>query len=412
MSNTKSSPKNLNGLLVAACVSLFGLMGTAQSSAAPITASDTAFDDPNAFELWDGGFAATQKKFAADAITDNARVTPAAALAAASNAPASKSPPTAAAATVATLADIAGSQIINWTFNLDNLLQRVGEVRLENLASNNGGDLHYNGNLWARAYGNRVNAAGTLAGSAFHEYTYGASIGADKTLVQGPDGTALIGLIGDFSKTNRAFNNGGDGSTRNAGIGLYATLLCREGWFADIAGRIDTLDTKFTTAASNGSPAISGDYTTNMETISLEAGRVFMRDDGWWLETSLQAALAWAGAGSCHTTPDTQQLRVKLDGGRDLQYRAMIRFGRRIGGSCWYPYAKIAVAKVDTEGGAVHVGDTFAITPDYSGPRAEFGLGAACCIAEFNQIYFDYTYSTALNYNSPWSANLGYRLLW
>jgi len=408
MSNAKSSLKNPNGLLIAACLSLFGLMGTAQNSAAQSAISDAAFDDANAFTPWDGGFAATQKKFAVQTRSDNA---PRATTAAFS---APKSTPEAAPVAPATIAAIAGSQIINWTFNLDNLNQRMGEVRLENLAVNNGGDLHYNGNLWARAHGDRVNASDALAGSAFHEYTYGASVGADKAIIQNTDYSALLGLMGDISKTNRSFNNGGDGSSRDAGIGLYLALLTRNGWFADLAGRIDALNTKFTlaTPAPAGSPDVNSSYNTNMETLSLEAGRMFKRDNGWWLETSLQAAIAWAGSGNCDIAPEGQNLKVKLDSSRDLQYRAMVRFGRQIGGSPWYPYGKLAVAKVDTVGGAIHVGDAPAIIPDYRGPRLELGLGATYRIDEFNQIYLDYTYAKSLNYNSPWGTNLGYRLLW
>jgi len=413
MCNTGILPRKNKKLFLIACASLLGLVGAAQNSPAQNAAASGApdFDDSSAFTLWDGGFAATQKKFA-EASAPAIPVAPA--VSAVHVAPAAPAIPAAAApAAATTLASIAASQVINWTFSLDNLVQRMGEVRLENLAVNNGGDLHYNGNLWARAYGNRVNADATITGVPFHEYTYGASVGADKAF-QGRDFTALAGLMGDFSKTNRSFNDAGDGSSRNAGIGFYATLLSAEGWFADLAGRLDSLNTKFSVNAPDNDPAISGNYTTSMETLSLQAGRVFKRASGWWTEASLQAAISWAGSGACDTLAGAQgqSLRVRLDSARDLQYRAMLRFGRRIGNSRWYPYGKIAIAKVDTTDGMIYAGDTFAIASDYNGPRFECGLGTAYRIDEFNQVCLDYNYVKAGNYDSPWNASLGYRVLW
>ena len=402
MSNTKSLLKNFNALPAAACMTLLGLglMATTQNSAAQgagagnsaNTSNDTAFDDSGAsFKLWDGGFAATQKKFATAS-------------------PAAPNPPAAKSPAAATLAAIAGAQVLDWTFKLDNMLQRMGEIRLENLSANNGGDLHYNGNLWIRAYADRLNASGAITGSPFHEYTGGASIGADKAFIQKPTLTAIIGLMGDISKTNRDFNDGGTGSTRDAGAGLYATLLSAHGWFAGLAARIDALNTKFT--ASPASPALNDSRTTTTETLSLEAGRVFERSNGWWFEPSLQAAIAWSPSAATDPLFNGQPLRIQLDSSRDLQYRAMVRFGRQLGSSHWYPYGKFAIAKADTSGGTINIADTLSITPDYNGPRVELGLGAICRINEFNQLYLDYTYLKSLNYNSPWSTNLGYRLLW
>jgi outer membrane autotransporter protein len=214
--------------------------------------------------------------------------------------------------------------------------------------------------------------------------------------------------MGNIGRTARSFNNGATGSTGNIGGGLYLTFLCREGWFADIAGRMDSLHTDFTAAGIN-----NGSFTTNLETLSLEAGRTLKRADGWWLEPSLQAAFAWVNGGAGDTLfDDGAPLHVKADSARDLQYRAMLRFGRVIGGSRWYPYGKIAVAKLDTTGGDVRVNGAPLATPDYAGPRVEFGLGTICRIDEFNQLYFDYTYSDAPDYISPWGLNLGYRVLW
>ena len=447
MSNTKSSSKNPNGLLVVVSVSLFALMGAAKINAAPGAGGDAAFDDATAFTPWDGGLASTQRKAAAASLgSDNAPLNAwDGGLAAAKkkfagegfngnvlppslpppygrkdpnlnppNPPPAKPtpPPSPVPIAASTIAGIAGSQIINWTFNLDNLSQRMGEVRLENLAVNNGGDLHYNGNLWARAYADRVNGGADIAGSSFHQYTYGASVGADKAFVQEPNFTVLAGLMGDISKTNRFLDNSGGGSSRDAGIGFYATVLSCEGWFADFAGRVDALNTKFNVYDPDNVSTINGSYTTNMETLSIEAGRVLKRADGWWIEPSVQAAVAWAAAGSADITPSGQPLRVKINSSRDLQYRAMVRVGRQVGDSHWYPYGKFAVAKVDTVGGVVHVGDDLGVITDYKGPRVELGFGTTYRIDEFNQIYFDYTFTKSHNYNSPWSTNLGYRLLW
>jgi outer membrane autotransporter protein len=102
---------------------------------------------------------------------------------------------------------------------------------------------------------------------------------------------------------------------------------------------------------------------------------------------------------------------VHIDHRWSAQYRALLRFGRRLDGTRWTPYGKLGVVKVDSQGGEIRAGNR-AFTPGFDGWRAEFGIGAAYRVGEDGQLYIDYEYGRATAYERPWSLNLGYRYLW
>jgi outer membrane autotransporter protein len=299
------------------------------------------------------------------------------------------------------------------------------------------------GNIWLRARGYRLHAGAGLTGRAFDEYAYGLTAGGDRAFRPGDSAGALLagstllagGFI-DMGRVTRDFAGAGNtGDTGALSAGLYATWLHDVGWHADLVLKADRYKHRFDALTADARP-VHGAYSSDAQGLSLEIGRRLERPAantvaaypanaasaaasaadataaaGWWVEPGVQAAVVWLRGADYRTTPGNQTLDVTVGAARAAQYRAQVRFGKQLRDTRWQPHGKFGVVKTDTAGGALRAaGETFA--PDYDGWREEFGLGTAYRINGYSQLYFDYEYGKASNYERPWSLNLGYRRLW
>ena len=317
-----------------------------------------------------------------------------------------------------------------WHYALDTLCKRMGDLREppyggDGAAGAQGGA----GNLWVRGNFSRLNANSALTGGyGFHEYNYGATVGADKALVsgsgEGGGGTMLwfIGGFGDLQHITRSFDNNGDGSTSAIGGGLYLTWMHTDGWYADLIGRIDRNKNKLNARASDNS-VTNANYNNNTQGVSIEFGRQIHWPQDWWMEPSLQYAIAnIGGANYTATAPATAAgqpsvaMTVQANSARASQTRLQLRFGEDGGDNPgWHPYATLAAVYSSTSDGRVYIRNVDGVPPfaaNYDGWRWEAGFGAAYVINPRSQFYYNYEYVHATRYSRPWSLDIGYRMMW
>jgi outer membrane autotransporter protein len=305
----------------------------------------------------------------------------------------------------------------DWHYSLDALYLRMGDVRAELLASastspskNSGGSAA--GNVWVRARGYRLNADNVLTGRGVEQHAYGATAGGDKAF-ETESGVNLLGAFIDMGRITRDFGRSSDGETGSVSAGLYGTILKTNGWHADLVLKADRYKHSFEVSTVNGRP-VRGRYNSEAYGVSLEAGRRLERADGWWVEPTVQAAVARLTGASYRTTPANAAIDVKVDDATAAQYRGLVRFGRRLKDTRWTPYGKFGVVRTDTDGGAITAHgrrfDPAALGLD--GWRVEFGAGTSYRINDLSQLYLDYEYGRAAHYERPWALNLGYRRLW
>lgn len=297
----------------------------------------------------------------------------------------------------------------DWHYELDALHKRMGELR----EPPGGGTA----SVWLRANAARTNASRALTGYEFHQYTYGATLGADKAFRSG-DSTWFVGAFGAFNRVDRDFDGGGDGSTDGAGAGLYVTWMHATGWFADLIGRMDRNKNDINAITADGYLA-TANYNNNIKGLSLEFGRRLLWNDEWWIEPSVQYAVAdidGADYQADYVYGDRASFPVNVQKSRASQARASLRLGEAGGSNPgWHPYAKVGFVYSSTSDGRVRVGageNVREFTADFDGWRWEVGFGAAYVINSRSQFYYDYEYARARHYNRPWSVNIGYRFAW
>jgi outer membrane autotransporter protein len=269
-----------------------------------------------------------------------------------------------------------------------------------------GRELPATGNVWVTANTYRLNAGASLAGAGFTQDSFGLTAGGDRRIDLTGGLTLLAGGFLSFARHERDFEHHGSGETSGFGVGGYATVLHKDGWYGDLVLRADRSSNKLHARAVDGF-VTDARYSGEAAGASLELGR-HVTSGHLWLEPSLQMALA--------ETYDTERqsvyqerIHVRIDGSTAAQYRVQLRGGADLGR--WRPYARVAEVKSDTSGGGLHV-EGSEWTPGFDGWRFEAGLGAAFLIDPQSQLYFDYEYNKAAAYERSWSLSLGYRRAW
>ncbi|OAM89169.1 autotransporter outer membrane beta-barrel domain-containing protein [Termitidicoccus mucosus] len=296
----------------------------------------------------------------------------------------------------------AGVAGLDWHYSLDSLRKRMGELRM--------GGLPENGNVWVTANTYRLNAGGGLAGDGFTQDSFGMTAGGDRRIDLSGDLTLLAGGFLSFARHERDFERHGSGETSGFGLGGYATVLHKDGWYGDFVLRADRNSNKLHSQAVDGF-VTDARYGSEAMGASLELGR-YVTSGNLWLEPSVQMALARFGSETYDTERQTvyhEPIHVRIDGATAAQYRLQMRGGVDLGR--WRPYLRVAEVKSDTGGGKLHV-EGREWTPGFDGWRFEAGLGAGYLIDAQSQLYFDYEYNKADAYERPWSLSLGYRRAW
>ncbi|WP_068772254.1 autotransporter outer membrane beta-barrel domain-containing protein [Termitidicoccus mucosus] len=312
--------------------------------------------------------------------------------------------PSSAAAAILNTASILGME---WHYSLDTLQGRMGDLR-----ANAAVTFDPRGNLWVRANAYHLDADPDLSGTPFKQDTYSVTLGGDKAFRLG-DSTLLGGVFVGTGRTSRDFSNGGDGDTDNIAAGFYASWFHRDGWYADAILKGDHNKNKFNSRSSYG-VADHAAYNSTAIGFSLELGRHFEIDfsprlklPSVWIEPSAQVAVAWL-SGKNYVTD--KGIRADLESAIALQGRLQVAAGT-VFATRWRPYVRLGLAGGSTSGGTMRT-DGVSFDPEFGGTRAEAGLGLSYILNERSQLYLDYEYNKADNYERPWSAGLGFRYMW
>ncbi|MDR2674534.1 MAG: autotransporter outer membrane beta-barrel domain-containing protein [Opitutaceae bacterium] len=290
----------------------------------------------------------------------------------------------------------AGAAATEWHYNLDSLRSRLGELR-DAPAPGFGG-------FWVRGNSYRVDAEAGLAGDGFAQDTFGLTAGFDRAPAW-DGGVAAAGGFLSLGRTLRAYNQHGSGGSSDAGAGVYALLMHKNGLFADIVLRGDFYKNKIDAIETAGTRT-RADYDSAAWGASAEAGWRMRAGPVFWMEPSVQAAaVRLPGA---HYTASTG-LAVRVAGATAAQCRAQLRVGASPGR--WRIHARAGEAGSDTSGGRLRAGTEY-YDPQFDGWRFEAGAGVSFQADENKQWYFDYEYDKAALYTRPWSVSLGCRFAW
>ncbi|MDN4496265.1 autotransporter outer membrane beta-barrel domain-containing protein [Pseudomonas mosselii] len=281
-----------------------------------------------------------------------------------------------------------------WYGELSSLRSRMGELRLG----------HGQG-IWMRSYGNRYNlSAGNAV--AYQQDQNGVSFGADGA-VPGHDGRWLLGVMGGYSESDLDFSLGSSGKVKSYYVGAYSTWMADSGYYVDAMLKYNRFRNSNDVVMSDGRRT-KGEYHNDGLGASVEVGRHFKLDNGWYVEPFTQLSTLWVGDDSY--TLDNG-MRAQSDGANSVLGKVGAQVGRSLAldnGSVLQPYLKVAAAHEFIKSNKVKVNDNH-FTNDLSGTRGEFAVGLAAQVSEVLQLHGEFQYSNGKHIEQPYGVNLGLR---
>ncbi|AUY33801.1 autotransporter outer membrane beta-barrel domain-containing protein [Pseudomonas soli] len=281
-----------------------------------------------------------------------------------------------------------------WYGELSSLRSRMGELRL---GQGQG--------LWMRSYGNRYNLS---AGSAvaYQQDQNGVSFGADGTL-PGYDGRWLLGVMGGYSESGLDYSLGSSGKIKSYYVGAYSTWMADSGYYIDAVLKYNRFRNRNDVVMSDGRKT-KGEYHNDGLGASVEVGRHFKLDDGWYVEPFTQLSALWVD-GDSYTLDNG--LRAESDGANSVLGEVGAQVGRSLAldnGSILQPYLKVAAAHEFINSNKVKVNNNH-FTNDLSGTRGEVAVGLVAQVSEVLQLHGEFQYSNGEHIEQPYGVNLGLR---
>ncbi|QBX64809.1 autotransporter outer membrane beta-barrel domain-containing protein [Serratia quinivorans] len=285
-----------------------------------------------------------------------------------------------------------------WYGELTGLRTRMGEVRQGK----------QRGGAWVRTLGSRYQV-NDRAGLGYRQTQSGISVGVDNARDTN-NGQWLTGLFSGVSRNALDFSQGSTGTINSFFIGGYNTWLLESGWFVDALLKANNFSSHADVRMTDGEKTRGG-YNTPGFGLSLEVGRQFVLDSGWFVEPSLQLATLWV-KGQSYTFDNGLQATSGVAKSQQAILNGVL--GRTLpleNGMTLQPWLRMAAIQEFVNSNPVSInGNGF--NNDLSGTRGEYGMGLSLQLTPDVQMYTDARYSKGDKIESPWGANLGVRWSW
>jgi outer membrane autotransporter protein len=315
----------------------------------------------------------------------------------------------------ALLAGVPATQQALWTAQNDSLLKRLGDLRLTDSTHSALRNPHSAfGNLWLRAYAQRLNINAAVTGHAHKLTLYGIDLGADYRLPLADASTLYLGLYTGYAQADTTYRAPATKAEHTTTYGgLYATYLRANGLYLDAVLKVATIENDL--RAPQGQTTLTAAYDNLNYGLSVELGQKFpIPGTGWrenaHIEPTLQLSYQHIDAKN-YTTTGAPPLTINADDMDALQLRLGYTLGKTLRLSetnILTPYAKFGGAWLGSRGGEIrHAAQS--LRPNIDGLRAEFGLGTVWQLSASHQLHFDYEASYAEKYTKPWALTAGYR---
>ena len=275
-----------------------------------------------------------------------------------------------------------------YRLDIDSLRKRMGDLRFRNMKDDSG--------LWARDFHGAYEGQGT--DSRYNGFQLGYDYAANEK--------SLYGFFAERTISNPKYSYG---SSKDHGLsgGLYGTWFGDSGVYTDVVAKWGRNDTELHT---RGGWPDSANYRTRSESLSVEWGKTFTRDDGLFLEP--EAQMVFGRLGSKDYT--TSRGRTVHMGSYDSAIgRLGLLLGKRVteGDHPYDYYLKFSL--LHEFGGernfhlAAPDGETMDYSEDYRDTWQEAGFGGTWHINGNTSIYADAERSFNGSWHKKWQWNLG-----
>ena len=271
------------------------------------------------------------------------------------------------------------STALLWRSENSDMLQRMGDVRLDNEESG----------LWARYYGgkNSFDAKNTKYSTSFNAY----QLGYDKQL----DNNMLFGAAVSYNKGKNTYEMGGHGDGKAVSLSVYGSWNSDKGHYADVIVKGGKLDNDYTVYNDMGHK-LEGDYDTWGLSLSAEYGRRMQMQNGFYIDPSVQftvGRVAGADYSAASDFLDSKGLKKDMYVSQDAFTSAIGRIGLGMGKTTDKAmfYTKFALAHEFsgdfTTTFAAENEPTSSTAVDFGGTWFEWQLGGSMKVNDNSYVY-------------------------
>lgn len=271
------------------------------------------------------------------------------------------------------------STALLWRSENSDMLQRMGDVRLDNEESG----------LWARYYGgkNSFDAKNTKYSTSFNAY----QLGYDKQL----DNNKLFGAAVSYNKGKNTYEMGGHGDGKAVSLSVYGSWNSEKGHYADVIVKGGKLDNDYTVYNDMGHK-LEGDYDTWGLSLSAEYGRRMQMQNGFYIDPSVQftvGRVAGADYSAASDFLDSKGLKKDMYVSQDAFTSAIGRIGLGMGKTTDKAmfYTKFALAHEFsgdfTTTFAAENEPTSSTAVDFGGTWFEWQLGGSMKLNDNSYVY-------------------------
>lgn len=282
----------------------------------------------------------------------------------------------------------ADNSYARYRLDIDSLRKRMGDLRFRNVKDGSG--------IWARDFHGAYEGQGT--DSRYNGFQLGYDHAANEK--------SVYGFFGERTISNPKYSYG---SSKEHGLsgGLYGTWFGDSGVYTDVVAKWGRDDTSLRTWGGYPDRA---DYRTRSESLSVEWGKTFTRNDGLFLEPEAQMVLGRL-ASKDYTTSRGRTVHM---GNYDSAIgRLGILLGKRVteGKHPYDYYLKFSVLHEFGGERKFHLaapdGETMDYREDYGDTWQEAGFGGTWHVNDHTSLYADAERSFGGNWNKKWQWNVG-----
>lgn len=279
-----------------------------------------------------------------------------------------------------------------WRSNNNDLQRRMGDLRLGQAESG----------VWARYVGgkNKFDEQNTYMSQ---NYDIG-QVGYDRKA-----GSWLVGAALDYGKGDVNYT-GGKGKEHMATLALYGTRVSDDGKYFDIIFKTGRLKNEFHVSNEIGN-RLNADYHTWGNSISAEYGKRFVRDDGFYLDPSVELTMGRLNSKNFSGHSDLGELNVKQ---HDFD-SAIGRIGLGIGRQTERSNAFLKLALAHEFGGTFKTdfyaddGGLKSTRIDLQDTWLDMEIGGSLSIGRNTYLYGTYTHNFGADMETKWRADVGVR---
>lgn len=279
-----------------------------------------------------------------------------------------------------------------WRSNNNDLQRRLGDLRLGQAESG----------VWARYVGgkNKFDEQNTYMSQ---NYDIG-QVGYDRKA-----GSWLVGAALDYGKGDVNYT-GGKGKEHMATLALYGTRVSDDGKYFDIIFKTGRLKNEFHVSNEIGN-RLNADYHTWGNSISAEYGKRFVRDDGFYLDPSVELTMGRLNSKNFSGHSDLGELNVKQ---HDFD-SAIGRIGLGIGRQTERSNAFLKLALAHEFGGTFKTdfyaedGGLKSTRIDIQDTWLDMEIGGSLSIGRNTYLYGTYTHNFGADMETKWRADVGVR---